>query len=201
MRYRGLYCRPVARHDAADRRYSRIDERNRAAPRAGRRRHVDRPGGRRCPGPSPAVHRRSVAGRPSADDLGRWPLRHHLQRRGLQPRGNKALADRARHFVSRPFGYRSHSGIIRRVRRRSDAAPADRNVHNRAVGPPRAHAHADARPARHQTALLGQVRRSVPVRLRAQGVACASWLDAAHRSQRRGELHAAQLHHGAAHDL
>ena len=191
MRYRRLYCRPFARHGAADLRYCRFHERNRAAPRAGRRRHVDRPGGRRCPRPSPAVHRRFVADRSSTDGLGRWPLHHHLQWRSLQPRGNKALADRTRHFVSRPFGYRSHSGIIRRVRRRSDAAPADRNVHNSAVGSPRTHAHADARSTWHQTALLGQVRRSVPVRLRAQGVACASWLDAAHRSQRRGELHAA----------
>ena len=201
MRYRRLYCRPFARRGAADRRYSRVDERNRAAPRAGRRRRVDRSGGGRQPHSSPAVHRRFIAGRPSADDLGRWPLRHHLQRRSLQPRGHKAVIDRARRFVSRPFGYRSHSGIVRRVRRRSDAAPDDRNVRHRAVGSPRAHAHADARSARHQAALLGQVRRSVPVRLRAQGVARASRLDAAHRPQRRGGLHAAQLHPGAAHDL
>ena len=36
------------------------------------------------------------------------------------------------------------------------------------VGPARAHAHAGARPARHQAAVLGEVRRAVFVRLRAQ---------------------------------
>ncbi len=42
---------------------------------------------------------------------------------------------------------------------------------------------------------------TVPVRLRAQGAARASGLDAAHRSERGRCLHAAQLHSGAAHDL
>ena len=45
-----------------------------------------------------------------------------------------------------------------------------------AVGPARAHADAGPRPARHQAAVLGEVRRAVPVRLRAQGVARASRL-------------------------
>ena len=54
-------------------------------------------------GPSPPVHRRSVAGRPSADDFGRRPLRHQLQRRDLQ------FQDLRPELEARGVNFRGHS--------------------------------------------------------------------------------------------
>ena len=110
-------------------------------------------------------------------------------------------------LLARGCTFRGHSDtevmleVDRTVRRRGDPATPDRDVLHCAVGPPRPHAHAGTRPARHQAAVLGEIRRPVPVRFGAQGAARPSGLDAAHRPRRRRGLHAPQLRAGHGIDL
>ena len=100
-----------------DRRPPRSGRQGHRPPRPRRRRDLVRRGGSDRARPSPAVDRRPVAGRPSADGLGHGPLGHRLQRRDLQPR----RAARA----SWPPSRRGAASLARSLRHRG-AARGDR---------------------------------------------------------------------------
>ena len=114
-------------------------------------------------------------------------LRPELEARGITFRGHSDTEVMLEAFAA--------------VRHRGDREAPDRHVHHRHLGSPRADADVGARPSRHQAAVLGKVRRPLPVRFRAQGLARAPGLDAAHRPRRGRRFPAAQLHPGAALDL
>ncbi len=130
------------------------------APRLLRRRR--RRASRRCAGPSPIAGRTTAApmsrrppgwarppapvdhrplpARPPADDLGRQPIRHHLQRRGLQfPRAARR-ARSARPSLSRRLRHRGDARRLRRLGRRESGDALRRHVRHRPLGPADAHA-------------------------------------------------------------
>ena len=195
---RGVWhCRILGRQRRVVRgggdRAGRGDVQSHRPSRAGRQRRLCR-GLRRSGARPPApVDHRSLPARPPADDLGGQPLRHHLQRRGLQfPRAARR-ARIARPSLSRRLRHRGDARGLRRLGRREGGDALRRHVRDRPVGPADAHALPHPRPHRREAALLVPASRRAAVRLRAQGADGASRLAGRDRHRGGRRLRALQL--------
>ena len=146
--------------------------RRRCAPRARRRRRVDRSGGRRGARRT-AASRSSTCRRPA---ISRWPPRAAALSSPTMARSTTTpTARRARRVgahLSRPLGHRGPGRGAARLGGRGDAAQAHRHVRLRGLGPAR---RARLTLARDRFGIKplywGRCGDAVPVRLRAQGAA------------------------------
>ncbi len=137
--------------------------------------------------------------RPPAHGLGLGPLRHLLQRRDLQRRGDARQARGPRQGLSGTLRHRGAAGGLRRMGPGANALRSRRHVRHRPLGPAGARALPDPRPAGQEAALLVAAGRPPALRLRAAGAEGPPQVRGRDRPRRARRVRAPGLFPASAH--